>query len=153
MRWLRQSIVVLGALALIAAGPVSAGGDAIPRGAHVLEVTVRRPHRAPLSDVTVTSAAKVRHFASLIDALKAVGPTAEDCAGKIDDPVVTFTFRAAPGARVLARARQLVVPGAHGGFCEAMTLVVDGHPQTPRLGGARVVRAAQRLLGIRVPRP
>jgi len=53
----------------------------IPRGPHLLEAMVTRPHRPPLSDVTVTNPARIRRFASLIDRLKAVGPSALDCAG------------------------------------------------------------------------
>jgi hypothetical protein len=176
MRWLQRSIVVLGALALVAAGAGSAGGERasrraaeshaartmmlivprpagerIPRGARVLEVTVKRPHRPPTSDVSVTGAAKVRRIASLINGLETLQPGAFDCTGKADDPVVTFTFRAAPGGRVLARASQIVAPGRPGGSCEPMTLTVRGHTQIPLLGGTSVVRAAELLLGVRVP--
>ncbi len=166
LRWLRWSVVMLGAIVLTAlpllapgatvamgrTGATHAPGERAPGTARVLRVTVNRPRRAALSEATVTDAATIRHFASLINALKPTGPSALDCTGKIDDPVVTFTFRAAPGGRVLARARQIIDPGAGGGFCEALTLVVDGHAQGPLLGGARVVHAAQHLLGLRVPR-
>lgn len=154
MRWLRRSIVVLGTLALVAppaplaAGTASAGGGRIPRAARSLEVSVTRPHRPPTSDVSVTSLAKIRRIARLIDGLRAQRRGAYDCTGKADDPVVTFTFRLAPGGRVLARARQIMEPGAPRGSCEPMTLTVNGHPRTPLLGGTAVVRAAQRLLGI-----
>jgi hypothetical protein len=154
MRWLRRSIVVVGALALVAAGGASAGGAGgprIPRAARFLEVTVTRPHRRPTSDVSVTSAAKVHRIAKLIDGLQAQGPGAFDCTGSIDDPVVTFTFRSAPAGRVLARASQIIEPGAGRGPCEPMTLSVKGRVTPPLLGGISVVRAAQRLLGIRLP--
>jgi hypothetical protein len=158
MRWWWRSIVVLGALALIAlvaplaAGTVSAGSERIPRAARDLEALVARPHRPPTSHVSVTSPAMVRRFASLINGLETVPAGALDCTGKADDPVVTFTFRAAPEGRVLARARQIVELGAPRGSCEPMTLTVKGHPRTPLLGGTGVVRAAQRLLGVRLPR-
>ena len=152
MRWLGRSIGILGALALLAAGTAGADADRIPRGPHALEVVVTRPHRPPLSNVTVTNPARIRRFASLIDGLTAVGPSALDCAGRADDPVVTFTFRTAPGGRVLARATQIVEPGGGRGSCEPMTLTVDGRPRMPLRGGAKVVRAAQRLLGLRVAR-
>jgi hypothetical protein len=72
--------------------------------------------------------------------------------GKADDPVVTSSFRAAPGGRVLARATQIIAPGAPHGSCEPMTLTTKGHPQIPLLGGAALVRAVQRVLGVRLPR-
>jgi hypothetical protein len=157
MRWLRRSIAVLGPLALVAAGAGSAGagaadGGRIPDGARVLEVTVTRPHRPPTSDVTVTNPRTVGRFASLINGLDTLPPGALDCTGKADDPVVTFTFRSAHRDRVLARASQIVASGASRGSCEPMTLTVKGHPQIPLLGGTSVVRAAQRLLGIGLPR-
>jgi hypothetical protein len=160
MRRLRWAIMVLGALvvALVAAststgaGAAGAGARAIPSSAQVLEVTVRRPHRPPVSEVSVTRPAQVRHIASLIDGLKTQQAGALDCTGRADDPVVTFTFRAVLGGRVLARAIQIVDRGVGRPACEPMTLTVRGRPQTPLLGGAGVVRDAQRLLGIRVPR-
>ena len=127
-------------------------GERIPSSARVLEVTVRRPHRRPISEVSVTRVAQVRRIASLIDGLKTEQPGAMDCTGRADDPVVTFTFRAVLGGRVLARATQIVDGGAGRPQCEPMTLTVRGRPQTPLLDGATVVRSAQRLLGIRVPR-
>jgi hypothetical protein len=127
-------------------------GERIPSSARALEVAVRRPGRPPDDDVTVTNAAKVKRVASLIDGLPTEQPGVFDCTGRTDDPVVTFTFRASPGGRVLARATQIIGPSPRGGFCEPMTFTVRGHPQTPLLDGASVVRAARRLLGIRVPR-
>jgi hypothetical protein len=94
----------------------------------------------------VTSAAKIRRIASLINGLETVQPGVFDCTGKADDPVVTFTFRAAPGGRVLARAAQIIEPGAPHGSCEPMTLTINGRAWSPLLGGTGVVRAAQRLL-------
>jgi hypothetical protein len=153
MRWWWRSIAVLAALALalvslarVADAPAHAG-ERIPGAAHVLEVTVRRPDRPPASEVTVTNHARVRRFASLINGLETVQPGALDCTGKADDPVVTFTFRAAPGGRVLARASQIVATGAGRESCEPMTLTIRGRPSMPLLGGTSVVRAAQRLPG------
>ncbi|HEX3977751.1 MAG TPA: hypothetical protein VHW96_15900 [Solirubrobacteraceae bacterium] len=153
MRWLGRSIVVLGALALVAADAGGAGGR-IPGAAHALEVTVTRPHRPPTSDVTVTNPRRIRRFASLINGLKALQPGVFDCTGKANDPTVTFAFRAVPGGRVLARASQIIASGAtRGPSCEPMTLTVRGRPRTPLLGGTAVVHAAQRLLRIRLPPP
>jgi hypothetical protein len=72
MRWLRRSIVVLGALVLATS--------------HALQVTVRRPGRPPASDISVTAPAKVKRIASLIDGLDTLQPGALDCTGKADDP-------------------------------------------------------------------
>ncbi len=148
---------MLAALALmaleppLAAGVASAGGGPVPAFAHALEVTVRRPHRAPTSDVTVTSRSRTRRFASLINGLRTVRPGALDCTGKADDPVVTFTFRTAPAGRVVARASQIIASGAGRESCEPMTLTVNGRVRTPLLNGTSVVRAAQRLLGLTLP--
>jgi hypothetical protein len=129
-------------------------GEGVPVSARALEVTVRRPGRRPTSDVLVTDRAKVGRIASLIDGLATEQPGALDCTGKADAPIVTFTFREepAPPARVLARARQIVDASPRGGYCEPMSFAVNGRAQTPLLDGAKVIRAAQRLLGIRVPR-
>jgi hypothetical protein len=127
-------------------------GERIPLAARALQVTVRRPDRPPTSDITVTNPVKVKRMASLIDSLETQQPGVSDCTGRADDPVVTLTFRAVPGGRVLAQARQIVDPTPRGGFCEPMTLSITGRPQTPLLGGATVVHAAQHLLGVRVPR-
>ncbi len=128
-RW-RRSIGVLAALtlALVAPTPAGAGGERIPGAARALEVTVARPHHPPANDSTVTNHARVRRFASLINGLATVQPGAFDCTGKADDPVVTFTFRAAPGGRVLARASQIVATGAGRESCEPMTLDDQGAP-------------------------
>ncbi|HEX3690353.1 MAG TPA: hypothetical protein VHV28_11665 [Solirubrobacteraceae bacterium] len=130
-------------------------GERVPSAARLLEVTVARPGRPPAGDVTVTRAGEVRRMASLIDGLQTEQPGAFDCTGRAVDPVATFTFRAEPAPparRVLARATQIIEPSPRGGYCEPMTFTVKGRPQTPLVGGAGVVRAAQRLLGVRVPR-
>jgi hypothetical protein len=123
MRWLRRSIVVLGALVLatsllarvvLAADAAPSHDAGIPSSAHALQVTVRRPGRPPASDISVTAPAKVKRIASLIDGLDTLQPGALDCTGKADDPIVTFTFRAAPGTRVLARARQIIESSPRG---------------------------------------
>ena len=129
-------------------------GERIPSSARALRVTVRRPGRPAASDVTVTSAAKVRRIAALINGLETQQPGVFDCTGKADDPVITFAFRAQPApaaAPVLARATQIIGPSPRGGFCEPMTLTIGGRTQTPLLGGATVVHAAQRLLGTQIP--
>lgn len=126
-------------------------GERIPASVHALEVSVRRPNRPPTSDVTVTNPSRIRRFASLINRLETVQPGVFDCTGEADDPVVTFTFRAASEGPVLVRATQIISPGATGS-CEPMTLTVTGHVLTPLLDGTSVVRAAQRLLGVRLPR-
>lgn len=156
MRWLGRSIVVLAALAVAVpvAATASAGaerGNRIPARVRVLEVTVKRPHRSPASNLTVTSVVRVRRIASLINGLEPLPPGALDCTGKADDPVVTFTFRAAPAGRVLARASQIIASGRGRASCEPMTLTIRGHVRTPLLGGTSVVRAAQRLLGLTLP--
>jgi hypothetical protein len=94
----------------------------------------------------VVAADEIRRIGSLINGLETVQPGVFDCTGKADDPVVTFTFRAAPGGRVLARAAQIIEPSAPHGSCEPMTLTINGRAWSPLLGGTGVVRAAQRLL-------
>jgi hypothetical protein len=127
--------------------------ERVPRAALALQVTVRRPHHAPISDVSITDVAKIRRIASLINALDTLQPGVFDCTGEADDPVLTFTFRSSPGGPVLARARQLINPGETGTPCDPMTLSIRARTRSPLVGGAEVLRAAQRLLGIRVPRP
>lgn len=71
-------------------------GERIPREARFLEVTVGRPNHPLTSDVSVTSPAKIRRIASLINGLETVQPGVFDCTGEAEDPVVRFTFRSAP---------------------------------------------------------
>jgi hypothetical protein len=134
------------------AGQVPAALNLVALGVQFLEVTVRRPPGPPTSDVSVTSPAKIRRIAALINGLNTAQPGAIDCTGEADDPVVTFTFRSADGGRALARARQVVGQDMRVAACEPMTLTIKGRTQTPLLGGGRVVRAAHRLLGISLTR-
>ena len=126
-------------------------GERIPSDARVLEVTVARPGVAPFVTQTVTELGRVRRIAAMINSLQTVQPEAINCPSfPADAAVVTFAFRAALGGPVLAHASEPAYAVEPTTPCDPMTIVVDGRRWTPLLGGAAVVHAAQRMLGIKL---
>jgi hypothetical protein len=128
-------------------------GERIPTRAHLLQVTVARPGATALVTRTVTDRRRVRRIAGLIDGLQTIQPEAINCPSlPTNAPVVTFTFRAAPGAPVLANASEPADATEPTTPCDPMTMVIDGQRWTPLLGGASVVFAAQEMLRIKLQR-
>jgi hypothetical protein len=68
-------------------------------------------------------------------------------------PVVTFAFRGQVGGPPLAVARQSGTASGPTTPCDPMTFSVRGRARRPLLGGAAVVHAAARMLGVRVHMP
>ena len=159
-RWLVVSIVALagGGTGLRADADVQwivprPGAERIPRSVRVLDVAVGPPHAAPSTRVIVVNRAKVARLASWINGLEITQPGALNCPASTGDaPVVTFTFRRELGGAVIARASELASAVEPTTACDPMTLTIEGHPWPPLLGGAAVVHAAQRLLGVRLAR-
>ena len=128
-------------------------GERIPSDARLLEVTVARPGAAELVKRTVTDGRRVRRIAAMIDSLQTVQPEAINCpAYPVDAAAVTFTFRAAPGGRVLASASEPADAIEPTTPCDPMTIVIQGRRWTPLLGGASVVHTAQRMLRVKLKR-
>lgn len=127
--------------------------ERIPRSVRVLEVSVGPPGRSPSTRVIVVNRAKVWRIASQINGLRTVQPGVWSCPAEIlGAPVVTFTFRRDLGGPVVARASELAAATEPTTPCDPMTLSIGGRRWTPLLGGAGVVRSAQRLLGVRLVR-
>jgi hypothetical protein len=128
-------------------------GERIPGRARLVEVTVARPGATPLATRTVTDRYRVHRIAAMIDGLQIVQPEAINCPSyPTSAPEVTFTFRAAAGAPVLARASEPAYASEPTTPCDPMTITIDGRRWTPLLGGAFVVHAAQQMLHMRLQR-
>jgi hypothetical protein len=129
-------------------------GERIPSGARLLAVTVARPGARALVKRIVTNPGRVHRIATMINRLQTTQPEAIDCPSyPADAPVVTFTFRAAPGGAVLTRAGEPAYATEPTTPCDPMTIVIEGRRWTPLLGGASVVQAAQRILRVKLVRP
>jgi hypothetical protein len=131
--------------------PVS---EQIPRGVHEIDVTRAAPGESPSLAVKVVSPHVIRVLVTMVDALGIVQPGAYACpALPVGAPVVTFTFRASDGGNVLASASELASAREPTTSCDPMTFSIRGRSQTPLLGGAAVVHAAGRLLGVHLQTP
>jgi hypothetical protein len=120
--------------------------------AEVGEVDVRRGRSGQLLavSVTVTDPARVATIVSLIDSLPTVQPYTMSCPSFGISPVVTFTFRAKRHGPIVAQATQLASATDPTTGCDAMSFSIRGRPRAPLLGGAKVVRTVQRLLGVQL---
>jgi hypothetical protein len=124
--------------------------EQIPAGVHEVDVTRGRSGQLLAVSVTVTDPARVATIVSLIDALPTVQPYTMSCPSFGLSPVVTFTFRAKRHGPIVAQASQLASATEPTTGCDAMSFSIRGRPQTPLLGGARVVRTVQRLVGVQL---
>ena len=128
--------------------------ERIPAGVHELDVTRGLLGSAPTLRVHVIDLAQIRTLASMIDRLETVQPGVWACpAYPVNAPIVTFTFRARLDRPALAVAREPAFATEPTTPCDPMTFSIRGHARRPLLGGAAVVRAASRMLGIRLRVP
>jgi hypothetical protein len=159
IRWLAVTAVLLpnGTTAVRADAEIGwviprSATSLVPQQARVLDVTVAPLTAAgkPSLSITVSDLAKVDKLATIMNDLQSVQPNEVwHCPGlPLSKSLATFTFRANAGGPVLARANVPASATAPATSCDAMTLVVRHHNQTPLLDGAAVVRAAQKLLGV-----
>jgi hypothetical protein len=127
--------------------------ERIPPSVAVLEVGVGAPGRSPSTRAIVVNRAKVWRIASWINALQITQPGVWNCPAEVvGAPLVTFTFRRDLTGPAVAQATELASATEPTTPCDPMTLSIDGRRWTPLLGGAAVVRAAQRLIGVRLVR-
>ena len=125
--------------------------ERIPVGAHELDVARGLPGRAPTLRAHVIDLAQIRRLAGMIDRLQTVQRGAWSCPSmQADTPIVTFTFRARLGGPALAAASEPAFATHPTTPCDPMTFSIRGHARKPLLGGAAVVRAAGRMLGLRL---
>jgi hypothetical protein len=159
-RWLVVSMVALsgGGTGLRADGEVQwiiprPGAERIPRSVRVLEVSVGPPGQSPSTRAIAVNRVMVWRIAAAINGLEITQPGAWSCPSwSPEAPVVTFIFRHDLGGPVVARASELAAATEPTTPCDPMTLTIDGRRWHPLLGGAAVVRTAQRLLGLRLVR-
>jgi hypothetical protein len=127
--------------------------ERIPRSVRVLDVSVGPPGVAPSTRAIVVNRARVWRIAADINGLEITQTGVWNCPSwSPDAPVVTFMFRRALDGPVVARASELAAATEPTTPCDPMTLTIAGRRWHPLLGGAAVVRTAQRLLGVRLTR-
>ncbi len=128
--------------------------EQIPPGIQLVEVTRARTGQPPTVSIAVTDPVKVRKIVSLIDGLPITQPGLWSCpAFPADGPYVTFTFRASASGPALAQASQAAWASEPTTPCDPMSFSIRGHPETPLLGGAAVVRETGQLLGVQLATP
>jgi hypothetical protein len=127
--------------------------EQIPRQVRVLDVTVGRPGAEPSTSIVVADRRTMDRIVTMIDGLEIVQPEAINCpAEPAAPPEVTFTFTATSGGPMLARASEPAGAVEPTTPCDPMALTIGGRSEIPLLGGAAVVREAQRLLGVKLTR-
>jgi hypothetical protein len=119
-------------------------GEKIPAGVHEIEITGAKLNGPTTVSLSVTNPATVRRIVSLIDAMPVAQPITIACpiALAAGARVITLTFRAHAGSRVLAYAtytdyRPLTAPS---GQCTPVYFSIRGRPQDPLIGGNFVKR-------------
>jgi len=123
--------------------------EQIPAGLGALDVTVGVPGAPPAVSVQTSDPRTVGRIRDLIDRLQIVQPGETSCpALTAGEPLVTFSFREGPGGPVVAAATELAQAREPTTACDPLDLQVRGRWEDPLLGGAAVVRDAQRLLGV-----
>lgn len=125
-------------------------GERIPVRVGVLDFTIGVSGKPPRVSRTVTSRALMHRIAAMIDRLQTVQPEAISCPSyPLHPSMVTFTFRATPHGRVLARASEMAGAIEPTTPCDPMTLEIEGRQWKPLLGGAAVVHRVQRMLRLK----
>jgi hypothetical protein len=124
--------------------------ERIPSGVQAIDITRGLPGQAPSQSLTVTDAAEVKAIVAVTNGLPTIQPGEFDGCNEsgpvgVEEPKITFTFRASAGGSVLAVTRE-PADATGPANCEPMTLSIGGLPQKPLLEGPKVVAEAQRLL-------
>jgi hypothetical protein len=130
----------------------------IPPRARVLQIEQTRgvgTSSRTLLALTVTNRRVVRAVARMIDALpfegSPFGPVAVACPAILTTaPLDTFTFRGAPGGRVLAKLSERADTPADAGLCAEASLIVRGHREPGVLDGGTMLREAGALLHVKL---
>lgn len=125
----------------------------IPRSAQVLDVAMANYHSAPTLSLTVTNPAEVRRIAAIVDHLPFIAPlrgVAISCAAIFPAPVLTFTFRTAPGGRIVATVSELSNTPIRADPCLAAALTIGGRREPGLLEGGILLRKAGAILHVRL---
>lgn len=123
----------------------------VPGNARVLEVTKRSQGSAPVISVTITRHSEVRRIAAMVNALPFAGKfSGSFSCPYFGDPVDTFTFRADPRGRVLARVSESAYTPAEASPCALTSLSIRGHHEPGLMDGGVLLRQAGSLLGLRL---
>jgi hypothetical protein len=126
--------------------------ERVPDGVREIDIERFRPPHARARSLTVTDISKVDAIVARVDRLPILQPEgAIVCPDiRVDEPLISFVFRAAPGGAVLAAASEMARSRGRTSACDAMSFSVRGVPQRPLLEGPRVVAEAERLLGAKL---
>jgi hypothetical protein len=123
----------------------------VPGNARVVEITKRSQGSAPLLSVTITRHSEVGRIATMVNALPFVGRfSGSFSCSSFGGPVDTFTFRADPHGRVLARVSESAHTPAEPSPCALTSLSIRGHHEPKLMDGGVLLRQAGSLIGIRL---
>ena len=126
-------------------------GERIPAGVQEVDITSAKLNGPTTISLSVTNSATVHRIVSLIDAMQVAQPVRIACPALLTSGarVITLTFRAHAGSRVLAKAtytdyRPLTAPS---GQCTPVYFSIRGRRQDPLIGGNFVKQLAD-ILGV-----
>ena len=112
-------------------------GERFPASVRRVVLRVRRPHQASLMR-TVTRPSTVSRIVARFNAVPITQPDTYNCPAFTDLRSFSYSLLSESGG-VLAQVRYEVPPRAAPGPCDAMSVVIAGHPQHVLLGGPQVV--------------
>ena len=125
----------------------------VPLQARVLEITKANFRSKPSLSLTVIRRSRVRRIAELVDGLPFIADlngVAIACGVIGPAPIDTFTFRAAPTGRVLARVTEAADTPTGPYPCTSTALTIRGHREPELLEGGTLLRRADAVLGVRL---
>jgi hypothetical protein len=122
--------------------------ERVPAGTHEIDITVATPGGPVTMTLAVTDPARIRRIVALFDAMPIAQPGTYACPLEFDPRLLTFTFRAGPGAAALAQATYTAFgSGPVSGPCSPIQFSIAGRRQDPLIGG-NFVTQVQRMLGV-----
>ena len=129
----------------------------VPARARVLEITMTglpfgpAPSPTLKSPLVITKRSEIRRIAAIVDSLPFIASlrgVAISCPAILPAPIVTFTFRGAPAAPVLATVSEPANTPADAEPCFTTVLTIRGHREPGLLEGAKLLRQAGAILGV-----
>lgn len=122
--------------------------ERIPAGIHEIDITVATPGGPVTRTLAVTDPGEIRRIVALFDAMPIAQPGTYSCPLEWDPRLLTFTFRAQPGAAALARATYTAFGSSPvSGPCTPIQFSIAGRRQDALIGG-NFVTQVQQVLGV-----
>ena len=128
----------------------------VPPQAQLLQITIADNSPRPLLSLTITNHSRIEQIANVVDQLPFGGNlsgVAFSCGPGVvspDDPLVKFSFRAAPGGAVLATLSEPEQTPTYADPCATTTLTVSGHREPMPMQGGVLLRRVGALLGVKL---